>query len=216
MPLGKDQHLTAHCLHLAEDVAGQDDRVAFPQLPDQSADLDDLCRVKAHGRLVQNDELRRAQQCLRNAHTLAVALGQTADEPGQHLFQPGAAGSFAHLFFAVGLLFDAFQLCSKIQIFLHRHFRVERRLLGQIAHTGLGLLGLLRQAEARHLHFTGGGGKVAGEDIHDRGLARAVGAEQAEDLAVAHRKGQIFNGRVRAILFAQMRYFDHSKRSFFI
>ena len=81
-------------------------------------------------------------------------------------------------------------------------------------HSGKTYLG--RQAEARHLHFTGGGGKVAGEDIHDRGLARAVGAEQAEDLAVAHRKGQIFNGRVRAILFAQMRYFDHSKRSFFI
>ena len=145
MPLGKDQHLTAHCLHLAEDVAGQDDRVAFPQLPDQSADLDDLCRVKAHGRLVQNDELRRAQQCLRNAHALAVALGQTADEPGQHLFQPGAAGSFAHLFFAVGLLFDAFQLCSKIQIFLHRHFRVKGRLFGQIAHTGLCGIGLLGQ-----------------------------------------------------------------------
>ena len=92
--------------------------MAFPQLPDQSADLDDLCRVKAHGRLVQNDELRRAQQCLRNAHALAVALGQTADEPGQHLFQPGAAGSFAHLFFAVGLLFDAFQPVSYTHLFV--------------------------------------------------------------------------------------------------
>ena len=100
------------------------------QFLDQFADADDLRRVQANGGLIQNDELRAAQQRLRNAHALAITLGQAADEPGQHIFQPGAAGSFQHLFFALSLLFDALQFRCKIQIFLHGHLRVKRRLLG--------------------------------------------------------------------------------------
>ena len=214
MPLGQDQYLTAHRLHLAEDVAGQNDRMGLAQFLNESADLNDLRRVKAHGGLIQNDELRCTQQCLRNAHTLAVALGQAADEPGQNILQPGAAGGTQHLFFALCFLFDALELCRKVQILLHGHFRIERRLLGQVAHTGLGLLRLFRQTETRHLNFAAGGCKVAGEDIHNRRFSGAIGPQQAEDLTVTHCKGQILNGRVCAVFFAQMRYFDHSKRSF--
>ena len=56
MPFGKDQDLLADCLHLTEDMAGQDDRMCPAQLPDELADLDDLCRVQADRRFVQNDE----------------------------------------------------------------------------------------------------------------------------------------------------------------
>ena len=184
------------------------------QFLDQLADADDLRRVQANGGLIQNDELRAAQQRLRNAHALAITLGQAADEPGQHIFQPGAAGSFQHLFFALSLLFDALQFRCKIQIFLYGHLRVKRRLLGQVAHTGLGLLGFFRQAEARHLHLTRGGRKVAGEDVHDGGFARTIRPQQTKNLPIPHREGQIFNGWAGAVFFAQMRNFDHSKRSF--
>ena len=214
MPFRQDEHLLTHGLHLAEDVAGQDDRVRLAQLPNEVADLDDLRGVQPHGGLIQNDELRAAQQRLRNAHPLTVALGQAADDPGQHFFQPGAAGSFQHLFFALSLLFDALQFRCKIQIFLHGHLRVKRRLLGQVAHTGLGLLGFFRQAEARHLHLTLGGCQIAGEDIHNGGFARAVGPQQAVDLAVRHRKREILHSRAAAVGLAQVRNFDHSKLSF--
>ena len=39
MPLGEDEHLLAYRLHLAEDVAGQNDRVRLAQLPDEVANL---------------------------------------------------------------------------------------------------------------------------------------------------------------------------------
>lgn len=100
MPFGKDQDLLADCLHLTEDMAGQDNCMCPAQLPDELADLDDLCRVQADRRLVQNDEPGAAQQCLCNAHPLLVALGKAADEPGQNGFQCGrrwshsAGGSF--------------------------------------------------------------------------------------------------------------------------
>ena len=184
------------------------------QLPDEVADLDDLRGVQPHGGLIQNDELRTAQQRLRNANALTVALGQAADDPGQHFFQPGAAGSSQHLLLALRTL-DPLELCHKVQILLHGHFRVERRLLRQVAYTGFGLLCLLRQTEPGHLHLALGGCQIAGEDIHNGGFARAVGPQQAVDLAVRHRKREILHGRAAAVGLAQVRNFDHSKLSFY-
>ena len=118
--------------------------MGLAQFPDQFTDADDLRRVQADRGLIQNDQLRAAQKSLRNAHALAVALGQAADEPGHHLIQPGAPGGLLHLLAALGF-FDPLELGRKVQIFLHGHFRVQRRLLRQVAHTGFGLLRLLRQ-----------------------------------------------------------------------
>ena len=97
-----------------EDMAGQDDRMRPAQLPDELADLDDLCRVQADRRLVQNDEPGTAQQCLCNAHPLLVALGKAADELGQNGFQPGTAGSPAHLFLSI-CLFTPFSSAAKVR-----------------------------------------------------------------------------------------------------
>ena len=184
------------------------------QLPDEVADLDDLRGIQTYGGFIQNDKLRAAQQRLRNAHPLTVALGQAADDPGQHFFQPGAAGGSQHLLLALRTL-DPLELCRKVQILLHGHFRVERRLLRQVAHTGLGLLCLLRQTEAGHLYLALGGGQIAGKNIHNGGFARAVGPQQAVDLAVRHRKREILHGRAAAVGLAQVRNFDHSKLSFY-
>ena len=184
------------------------------QFPDEVADLDDLCGVQTYGGFIQNDKLRAAQQRLRDAHPLTVTLGQAADDPGQHFFQPGAAGSGQHLLFALRVLYPL-KLCHKVQILLHGHFRVERRLLRQVAHTGLGLLCLLRQTEPGHLHLALGWGKIAGKDIHNGGFARTVGAKQTVDLAVRHRKREILHGRAAAVGLAQVRNFDHSKLSFY-
>ena len=74
------------------------------------------------------------------------------------------------------------KLCHKVQILLHSHFRVERRLLRQIAYTGFSLLRLLRQTEAGYLYLALGGRQIAGKDIHNGGFARAVWPQQAVDL----------------------------------
>ena len=52
----------------------KNDRVLFAEALDQLADLDDLLGVKADRRLVENDHRRIAQQRLRKADALAIAL----------------------------------------------------------------------------------------------------------------------------------------------
>ena len=69
-----DDHALADRLHLRQDVGGKNDRVALAEALDQVADLDDLLRVEADGRLVQNQDGRVAEQRLRDADALLVAL----------------------------------------------------------------------------------------------------------------------------------------------
>ena len=42
---------------------------------------------------------------------------------------------------------------------------------------------------AGEAHLAGHGGEAAGDDVEERGLARAVGADQAHHLALGHREG---------------------------
>ena len=180
----------------------------------EAAQLDDLCRVEAHRRLVQNDELRTAQQCLCHAYPLAVALRQAADEPGQDAFQPGAAGGRLHLCGAVSFL-HARQFRGTVEILGHRHLRVEGRLFRQVAHAGLGGVGFLGQRVARYRHLPFGGSEIPGEDVHDGRFACAVRAKQAVDDAILHREGHIIHGEAAAVALRKVRYFYHKKRSFF-
>ena len=185
------------------------------QVPDQRPDLDHLGRVQAHGRLVQNDDLRAAHQGARQPHPLFVALGQVADKPSAHALQPGAGHGLFHLACALGTA-HALQLCGKAQIFLHRHIRIERRLLRQIADAGPRLSRLLQHIVAVDGHGAAGGGNVPGEDVHRGGFARAVGAEQAVNHALLHEKAQVVHRQVAAIPLGEMLYFDQeSTRSFF-
>ena len=69
-----DDHALADRLHLRQDVGGKNDRVALAEALDQVADLDDLLRVEADGRLVQNQDGWVAEQRLRDADALLVAL----------------------------------------------------------------------------------------------------------------------------------------------
>ena len=78
-----------------------------------------------------------------------------------------------HLLFALRVLYPL-ELCHKVQILLHGHFRVERRLLRQIAYTGFSLLRLLRQTEAGYLYLALGGRQIAGNDIHSGGFTCSI------------------------------------------
>ena len=61
-------------LHLGEDVAAEYDRVLAAQGFNEVAYLDYLDGVEADGGLVEDDDLRVAEQGLGYAHALAVAL----------------------------------------------------------------------------------------------------------------------------------------------
>ena len=156
----------------------------------------------------------RPSSRMRRRSSMAVALRQAADESGQDVFQPGAAGGRLHLCGAVGFL-HALQLRGKVEILGHRHLRVEGRLFRQVAHAGLGGVGFLGQRVARHNHLPLGGGEIPGEDVHDGRFACAVRAEQAVDDAILHREGYIVHGEAAAVALRKVGYFYHKKRSFF-
>ena len=66
------------CDDLGQDVRAQDDRVIAGELLDQLARLDDLLRVEAGGRLVEDQHVGVVDQRLREADALPVALRQLA------------------------------------------------------------------------------------------------------------------------------------------
>ena len=63
--------------------------------------------------------------------------------------------------------------------------------------------------QARHAHRAGGGRQEAGQDAHGGALARAVGAEQADDLAAPDREGDIRYRGVARVALGQVGDFNH-------
>ena len=202
-----DEDAVAHRLDLGQDVGAEDDGVGPGQVPDEGADLDDLLGVQAHSGLVQNDDLRVPQQGLGDAHPLAVALGQVADEPALHAGEHGEPGHPLQLLLPVpgG---DPLQGGGEGEVLLHRHVGVEGRLLRQVADAALGRLGLLGHAVAVHQDLPLGGAQVAGHDVHGGGFSRPVGAQEAVGLASLHREAQVVHRRVAAVPLHQVSHLD--------
>ena len=98
-----NDYALAHGLHFRQDVGGQNDRVVSAEALDKVADLDDLLRVEANGGLVQNEDRRVAEQSLRNADTLLVALRQVADETSVDVVDLRQAADLANVLLAVEL-----------------------------------------------------------------------------------------------------------------
>ena len=112
------------------------------QIPDQRADLNDLLRVQADRRLIQDDELGFSEDCLRQSDTLSVSFGEVPDQALAHICDTRAVRHRIDLFFPL-LCRNLLELCDELQIFLHRHIHVQRRDLGEIADAFLGLRRLL-------------------------------------------------------------------------
>ena len=108
---------------------------------DEVSDFDDLLGVKTDGRLVQDDDLGIADECLRDADTLTVALGQIADDTLVHVRDLGNFADLLNVLLAVeGALF---QLIHEVEVFRNRHVEVKRRLFGEITHQTLCFGGIL-------------------------------------------------------------------------
>ena len=76
LALVDDDDALAGLRDLGQDVRAQDDRVIAGELLDQLARFDDLLRVEAGGRLVEDEDVRVVNQRLGEADALAVALRQ--------------------------------------------------------------------------------------------------------------------------------------------
>ena len=218
MPLREDGDTVAERLGLLDVMCRQEDRHAIPrhilhERPDAAAHL----RVKRDRRLVEEQDARPVQE---GAHDEQAPLHAARESPN------AIVDDIRELDVAQELLDARAPLCPrhvmqarmKLQVLPDREVLVEVDVLRHDADQGLDAPCIMARVEAvvaddprrrlcLHRHHADG-----------RRLARAIGAEQAEDLAAPDAHRQVIDGRLEARppvfrpmreLLAEMLHFYH-------
>ena len=207
--VGDDDDARAGRGHLGQDVRAQDDGVLAAERLDQVARLDDLLRVEAAGRLVEDEHGRIAEQRLGQADALPAAPW-TACRSDRSARCAMRAFSIARSTSRRRSL-DALDLAHEVQIRAHAHVGIERHGFGQIADVGAGLERLAwRRRSPRPRRRPPEGGQIPGQHAHGGRLARAVGAEKAEDFALADVEGHVGDRHTRAVVLGQVLDANHA------
>src|SRR5262249_53270344 len=82
LSLADDDDLLARLLDFGKDVGAENNGVVARELAKQLADFDDLLRVEAAGRLVEDEDVGVVDDRLGESDALPVAFGKFADELG--------------------------------------------------------------------------------------------------------------------------------------
>ena len=183
-------------------MGGENDGVIAAEVTDQVADLDDLLGVKTDRRLVENDDLGVADERLRDADSLAVALGQIANDAVVNVLDLNDLANLRQMLLAIQR--TALELVVEVEIFLDGHVQVQGGLLGQIADELFGAQRVGEDVDACDGGLARGGGQVTRENVHGGGFACAVGAEQAYDLTAFYGKADVVDRAEGAVIFDQM------------
>ncbi len=116
--------------------------------------------------------------------------------------------------FVCGFTFQLVHASHKLKVFADIHVQIERVVLRQVAHDAFHRHRVIHDVVAFNAHRARGGRNEAGDDFHQRRLARAVGTEQAYDTFI-NRKSHVIKGELFAITFGDMLNFDgHSYLNF--
>ena len=164
-------------------VGGQHDHRVARQVGQQLPEPQPLLRVQPGRRLVQDQQVRLAEQGLGDAQALPHPAGQGPYPRAGAAFQPDGGQHPGHLLGAAAPVGDLLQDRHVVQEPGDREVPVIAQLLRQVAEPPADLHPLRRiprvQAEHRHpprVRLVDGG-----QDRQQRRLARAVRAEQAGD-----------------------------------
>ena len=171
-------------LGLFEIVRGDEDRRAVVgELVDHRPEGAARNRVHAGGRLVQKQHARLVHDGRAEGHALLPATGQTSRELSALALEAGELEhpALARLADLARHLVDARE---KVEVLVDREVVVERELLGHVAELLADVLGAQLTDLARQAHLARARFQQAAEHLDGGRLARAVGAEQAVDLAV--------------------------------
>ncbi len=195
-------------LHLGQQVGRQHDGVILTQLAQHTERFLLLAGVKAVGRLIEDQQGRISDQSVGQTDALAEALRQRTEQGAAHALQPAAVD-------AVGdaprptVALDALNLGPVIEIFIDAHFAIERNTLRQVADAFADFQRVFHHVKSIHLDDAAGRRQIGGEDAHDRGLAGAVVAEQADDLVLFDLETDVADGQDVAEVFGQSFDVDH-------
>ena len=181
----------ADLLHLAEEVAGE--QYGDPPLgeaSDELAHLVHLLWVQAVGGLIEDEQLRPAEERLGDAEALAHPVRVGPHRAVDRIAELGHGEGLLHVGLREGLPPGPPVEAQVVDAGQVRH---EPRPLHQGADPGEHRVpGAHRLAEDR----SGAGRRVDEPEQHAdrRGLARAVGTEEAEYLARPDREGEVVHG----------------------
>ncbi len=187
---GDDDHPIADRLDLRQDVGRQQDRVAGAQLADQRPDLQDLDRVQARRRLVEDQDRRVVQQRLGQADPLAEPPRELPDDPVLDLLQPAPGDDLGHRAPHVRPR-HVLEPGPEPQELPHPHLGVERDALRQVAELAPHLQRLVEHVVSRQGRPAARRGQERREHPHRRRLPGPVGAQEPDDLAAAHREAHV-------------------------
>ena len=204
LPAVQQRHFIAGTGDIFNDMGREDHHSLPAEFYQQVAETDALPRVQPGGRLIDHQDARQVQQGLGNADPLFHPTGKSADFLVLRCFQ---MHRFQHVadarlpFPAVG---DVLQDRLIIEELVGAHVFVGAEILGQIADQSLHFFPLLFHVDVVDVDCAIALLQDAADDAHQRGLAGAVGTQQAEHAAL-DGQGNSLEGRERLLAFAQHR-----------
>ena len=167
-------------LHIRDDVSGDQDDPVVGELRQQIAETHPFAGIKPSGGFIQNQNLRVVQQRLSDPHPALHPAGEPRNFPVADLQQRDLLQQFVDSLSALPLC-HPFQGGHIDQIIFHCEFLRKTKLLRQIPEQRPIFLPQRADGNAVIQHLSGGGLKDSGDDPHERGLARAVGAQKPPD-----------------------------------
>ena len=178
----------AHPLDLGQDVGAEEHRAPGRLQPVEHVVERALHeRVQALGRLVEDRELRVVLERLDDPDLLAHPAAVVADRPAEGprieleaVAQLGAADRW-----------PAGELGKVVEVALAGEAVVQRDAAGEVADPAADRDAVAGRVEPEDRRPAGRRVQVAEQQPDERALARAVGAEEAEDLALADLEGHV-------------------------
>ena len=174
----------------------------------QGLDAAALVWVQARGRLIEDQDRRVGDHRVGEPGALAIAARDVADQLVADIEHARALHRALDVALAL-LARDALQRRAVAQVFLDAKVGIQRHVLGQVADVLAHIQRLRPHIEPGDAHVARTRGVEAGEHANRRRLARPVGAEEADDFAALHFKGQAVDGRRGAELLTEVANRDH-------
>ena len=185
-----DQDAVAGAAHLGQQMGGEHHRRALAEAPHQRAQLLALARVQPAAGLVEQHQRRSVHDRLRDAHALAVALGQRGDALARDVGQPALGDRLGGARGRLSLRHPA-QPCGERQIGGHAHVVDHRRAVRQVADPCARAERVVGERAAADPDIACVRHQAARQHVERRGLAGPVQAQQPDALAAGNRKAEI-------------------------
>ena len=182
---------------------GDDDgRAAQKRLVQDRPKLTAGHRVDAGGGLIEQQQRRLVDEGAAQGQFLLHAPRQVPCQPLAMALQSGEGEQPG---FALALLggWHPVQVCEKVEVLLHREPAVEAEHLRHVADAGVDRGGVADGVGPQHARLTRARPHDGGKHLQRRGLARAVGAEQSEDLTLGDGQGEAVDCLAGSVDFGQ-------------